>query len=169
MNEIFIRRSVRRFKEKQVEKEKISKLIRAGMQAPSAMNQQPWEIMVIQDKETLKEIAKHNEYAGCLKYVNLAIVVLGNMDKSYKKYANQDLSAATQNILLEAVSLDLGTVWIGVDEEGKCEEKMIEILNLPKNIKPFNIIAVGYPEKDNANYFIDRFDENKVHYEKYNK
>ena len=54
MNAIFKRKSIRNFLDKEIEDEKIERLLKAGMQAPSAMNTQPWEFIVVKDKKALK-------------------------------------------------------------------------------------------------------------------
>ena len=78
MESIFIRRSVRKYKEQQVEKEKIEKLLRAAMQAPSARNQQCWEFIVVEDKEKLNQLSNMGPNAKLIENAPLAIVVLGN-------------------------------------------------------------------------------------------
>ena len=108
MNEIFTRRSVRKFKDTPVEDEKIVALLQAGMAAPSAGNQQPWEFYVVRDKEVLRELSHCSLYAGCAAKAPAAIVVCSRDDKMrFRAFANLDLSACVENILLEAVHLDL--------------------------------------------------------------
>ena len=106
MNAIYIRRSVRSYKEQIVEKEKIDKLLRAAMQAPSAGNQQPWEFIVVQNKNTLEKLSHLSPYAKPVARAPLALVLLANMEGlRFPENWEQDMSAATQNILLEAVEL----------------------------------------------------------------
>ncbi len=165
MESIFIRRSVRRYKEQKVEKEKIDKLLRAAMQAPSATNQQCWEFIVVEDKEKLKQLSNMTPYSKLIENAPLAIVVLGNEERMRcKEYWEQDLGASTQNILLEAVNLNLGSVWIGTAPLKDRMDYVSNIFNLKDNLKPFCIVSIGYPLDDNANKFIDRFDETRVQY-----
>ena len=165
MNSIFTRRSVRTFKEQEVEQEKIEQLLRAGMQAPSAMNQQAWEFLVVHGKENLVKLAEFNPYAGCLKGANFAIVVLGNSNKmkSSTKW-EQDLGAVTQNIELQAVELGLGSVWLGTAPDPVRMAFIRQLYNLEESLLPYSVIAVGYPKNENANHFVDRYDESKVRY-----
>ena len=72
--------------------------------------------------------------------------------------SGQDLSAAAQNILLEAVEIGLGAVWLGIAPEIDRMEYIKKLFNLPNNVEVFGIIAVGYPEKEGANIFVDRYD-----------
>ncbi len=165
MNAIFTRRSVRTFLAKEVEQEKIEKLLRAAMQAPSAANQRPWEFMVIRGKENLLTLSQYNPYASCLKNADLGIIVLGNQERLiFPEYWQQDLAAATQNILLEATELELGTVWFGTAPDQERMAYIQKLYNLSDNLLPYSVIAVGYPKDSNANAFIDRFEENRVHY-----
>ncbi|MFI3200135.1 MAG: nitroreductase family protein [Eubacteriales bacterium] len=165
MNSIFIRRSVRSFLQKEVEAEKVDKILRAAMQAPSATNQQPWEFIVVKGEERLKELAAYNPYASCLLGANAGIIVLGNKKRmTLPEYWEQDLGAATQNILLEATELSLGSVWFGTASDLERMEYIRELYNLEEHLLPYSVIAIGYPKEENANYFIDRYDETRVRY-----
>lgn len=168
METINIRRSVRTFKENPVEKEKLEKLVRAAMQAPSAGNQQPWEFVIVTEREILDNLAAMSPYAGALKKAPAAIVVLGNKDfLRFPENMDQDLGAATQNILLEAVDLDLGAVWLGVHPLQDRIAHVSTALDLPENAIPYCAIPVGYPLKEDANKFVDRFDQSRIHQNKY--
>ena len=167
MNEIFTRRSVRQFKDTPVQPEKIEALLKAGMQAPSAVNQQPWEFIVVQDKELILKLEKFSPFAKMLKTAPLAIVVLERKDVRASVFAAQDLGACTQNILLEGVTQGLGCCWLGVDYDSKREKFITDMFALPSNIRPFAVIAVGYPEKQDANTFINRFEQDRIHYNKF--
>ena len=168
MNSIFNRRSVRKYLLKSIEPEKTEKLIRAAMQAPSAGNQQPWEFIIVREKECLEKLSEVSQYSGLVKNAPLAIVMLVNKEcLKYPDYWEQDLSAAAQNILLEAVEIGLGAVWLGIAPEIDRMEYIKKLFNLPNNVEVFGIIAVGYPEKEGANIFVDRYDVKKVHIVKY--
>jgi nitroreductase len=148
-----------------VEKEKIEQLLKAGMQAPSAANQQPWEFIVVEDKETLQKLSNVHIYAGPIKNAPLGIIVLLNEKYlRFKQYWQQDLAAATENILLAAVELELGAVWMGITPEEDRMAFMKEFFNLPPGIEVFAMLAIGY---SSDNKFDDRFDKTRIHYEKY--
>lgn len=165
MKEIFNRRSIRKFKDQVVEPEKIDQLLRAAMQAPSAANQQPWEFIVVQDKEALARLALVSPYAKPVAGSPVTFVVLANQNNLKVPSAwEQDLSAATQNILLEAVHLGLGGVWFGVATAESVMENVCNLFKLPENMKPFALISVGYPDGQ-ENVFVDRYQADKVHYE----
>ncbi len=168
MNSIYTRRSVRKFSNKEVEQSKIEQLLKAGMQAPSAMNQQCWEFLVVKDKESKEKLSSFKQGGILTTYGDVVIVVLANEEKMKSAVMwQQDLGAVTQNISLEAVNLGLGSVWLGCAPHEDRMGAVTEIFNLPAHIKPYSVLVIGYPEDENANKFVDRYDESKVHYEKY--
>ncbi len=168
MNEIFNRRSIRKYNNKTIEQEKIDRLLRAAMQAPSARNQQPWEFLVINERNLLDELANVSPYSKMLLTAPLAIILLANENKmTVPAKWQQDLAAANQNMMLEAVSLDLGSVWLGIYPDQERVDYISKLFNLPENIKVFSIVVIGYPDDDQENKFIDRFDPTKIRYNKY--
>lgn len=166
MNEIFNRASVRVFKDAPVEKEKIEMLLKAAMQAPSAGNQRPWEFIVVEDKNTLEQLSETDPYAKFVAKVPAAIVALGNTNEMrFPEHWEQDLGAACENILLEAVSQELGAVWLGVAPLKERMDHIKKVFDLPDNIRPYAILPFGYAKRP---YEVeDRYDEARVHFEKY--
>jgi len=165
MTSIFKRRSVRRYTDQKVEKEKIESLLRAAMQAPSACNQQPWEFIVVEDKQTVEQLSKFSPYARMLLEAPLAIIILEKTtDLIAPAFTQQDLGACTQNLLLQAVEEKLGAVWLGVSKGDDREKFIVDMFNIPTEFRPFGVISVGYPMDADANSFVDRYDEKRVHY-----
>ena len=167
MKEIFNRRSIRKFKDQAVEPEKVDKLLRAAMQAPSAGNQQPWVFIVVQDKENLAKVAGTSPYAKPVASSGVTFVLLA--DESVMKVPSawqQDMGTAAENLLLEAVHLDLGGVWFGVAISDEISDNVSRLFGLPNHIKPFAMLSVGYPDEQ-KNEFVDRYKADKVHYEKW--
>ena len=168
MDVIYNRRSIRRYKKQAVEQEKIEKLLRAAMQAPSAANQQPWEFIVVQNKGNLERLSQISAYSKMVSDAPLAIVLLGNEDRMrLQLHWEQDMAAATQNILLEAVHLGLGGVWLGVAPMQDRMKLISELYGLKSKLRPFCVIPIGYPEEGQGHKFVDRYDADRVHYEKY--
>ncbi|MFI3251958.1 MAG: nitroreductase family protein [bacterium] len=168
MNNIFTRRSVRKFSDKEVEQEKIMNLLKAGMQAPSSMNQQSHEFIVVKDKETRVKLSEFKQGGKLVELCDFVIVVLGNESKMKAPVMwQQDLGCVSQNILLEAVNQGLGAVWLGCAPHEDRMSFVSNLFNLPEGVKPYCVLAVGYPLDTDANKFVDRFDESKVHFEKY--
>jgi nitroreductase len=160
------RRSIREYSNQEVEDEKVEKILKAGMQAPgSRLGAEPWEFIVVKNKDTLKAIGE-----TCPRVTNsqVAIVLIANIERAfYKKHWQQDMSAAAENMLLEACNLNLGGLWNGVAPTDEKMEKIRELFNLNENIKPFCIISLGYPADGLENKFMDKYDETRIHYEKY--
>ncbi|HBQ63624.1 MAG TPA: nitroreductase family protein [Clostridiales bacterium] len=170
MDEIFKRRSVRSFTSEPVGPEKTQQLLRAAMQAPSACNTQAWEFIAVTDRSMLDRIAESHPYAKMCREATLAIIVLACPDMQSgisDGFFPQDCAAVTENILLEAVSLGLGAVWCGVYPKERLISLMRELMGIPEDRIPFNIIAVGYPRTEPK--VVDRYDPAKVHYDRYGK
>lgn len=166
MKEIFERASVRVFKPQPVEKEKIEMLLRAGMQAPSAGNQQEWEFLVVQDPKKLEQLSGVDNYAKFLSRVPGVIIVLGNRDEMrFPEHWQQDLGAVSENILLQAVSEGLASVWLGVAPIEERMQFIKQLFNLPDNVLPFSIVAFGYAKKQPE--VEERYNPERVHYENY--
>ncbi len=166
MEEIFERRSIRKYSDKEVEEEKIEKLLKAAVAAPSAGNEQPWHFIVIRDRDKLNHLAEVHPYAKMLRESPLAIAVCADLDKQrHEGFWVQDCAAATQNILLEAVSLELGAVWIGAYPNQKREKAVSEVLEVPQNIKTVSLISIGYPAEEKGK--TDRLTTDIVHYNKW--
>lgn len=163
MNSIFKRRSIRKYTSEKVSEDTVKELLKAGMSAPSAANEQPWEFIVIRDREILKEIIDVHGYAAMLKEADVAIAVCGNINRDkVGGFWVQDCSAATENILIEAQELGLGAVWLGVYPLEERVNPIKKILKLPESITPLSIISIGYPaeHKAESNYY----DESRIHY-----
>ena len=166
MKEIFKRRSVRDFTEKEVENEKVEQLLRAAMTAPTAANQREWEFVVVTDKTLIEKLSTSTPYSKPVAKAPLAIVMLSNFTKTvFPDCWQQDLGACAENILLEAVHLGLGGVWIGIAPTEDRMKTISDIFSLPEDVKPFSIIALGYPREDITPK--ERYEPDKVHYNKY--
>jgi len=164
MSLLLDRKSTRNFTDKVVEKEVITKLLKAAMQAPSAHNQQPWEFIIVDDRKLLDELSTASTGAWMLKNVNVAIVPLLIPTDAAPHFATQDMSAATQNILLEATNLGLGSVWIGVYPLEERTNHIEKVLNIKNGIHPFSMIALGYPKYDKEVKI--RYEESRIHFNK---
>ncbi|HBC97794.1 MAG TPA: nitroreductase family protein [Clostridium sp.] len=167
MNAILERKSIRKYTDKMISKEIIEKILKAGMSAPSAVDEQPWQFIVIDDKDTLNEITKIHPYSQMLKEASHAIVVCGDMrlKKVDEDFWIQDCSAAAENMLVMAQALGLGAVWLGVYPIEERFEGIGKLLKLPEQIIPFCVISLGYPgEKKNAG---DRYNPERVHWNKW--
>jgi len=168
---IFERKSVRNFvPNKHIPKETLELIIKAGMAAPTGRNIQPWEFIVIEDKEVMKALSEALPYAKMLENTSAAIIVCGYPEDSKHERASRlwmlDCSNASQNILLAVESLGLGAVWTA-----GCpyEERIAAIkaaVNMPDELIPLNVIPIVYPTgEDKPN---NKYVPNRVHWNKFN-
>ncbi len=157
--------SVRRYSGKPVSPEQVSAILHAAMSAPSGVNKQPWEFIVVDDSELLGRLAKALPYAKMAAHAPIAIVVCGNKDRFLDGVDDvlweQDLSAASENILLAAHAIGLGGVWTCIYPHEERMSPVKSILNLPDNMIPFNLIPIGHPLTDHAP--MDKWHPDRVH------
>ncbi|WP_295114380.1 nitroreductase family protein [uncultured Methanobrevibacter sp.] len=166
MSLIFKRHSVRRFTDEKVTDEKIENLLKAGMQAPSACNAQPWEFVVVSKKEDKEAISNMHQFATPARYASHLIITLGNLNESkVHGMIEQDLGACNENILLQATHEGLGAVWLGFHPIEDRVLKLKKFLNIPDYCIPFSVICVGYPQSEGKVKL--RYDESKVHFDRY--
>jgi len=166
MKAILNRKSIRKYKDIKISDEIIEQLLRAAMAAPSAGNEQPWEFIVLRDKETMKKITEVHQYSKMLLNTDAAIVICGDEAKEvFKGYWVQDCSAATENILIAAEDMGLGAVWLGVYPIEDRVQAIKELLNLPDSVIPLSIVPIGYPDEDRKP--ADRFNKARIHYDRW--
>jgi nitroreductase len=143
------RRSIRRFLDKPVEKEKVDLLVEAALRAPSSRGVNPWEFIVVSDRTMLGSLANAKEHGSAfLKDAALGIVVCADSKKS--DVWVEDTSIATIIIQLAAESLGLGSCWIQIRERphsGECsaQDYVGQLLRLPPALMVESMVAVGYP------------------------
>ena len=168
LNNIFNRKSVRNFTDEKVDRNDLETIVKAGMSAPSGVNLQPWEFIVFDDEDTLDFMVNLHEYSKMFKTATAGIVVCANMDRSIEKYGQlwvQDCSACTQNMLLAIEALNLGGVWLGIYPIKKRCQKLTDYYDLPDNIIPFAVIAIGHPAGGEKSQ--NKWDEDKLHWNKW--
>lgn len=165
MKEIFERRSVRTYTDRDITPDEEERLLRAGMQAPSAGNERPWHFVVIRSRDTMQKINESQPYAKMLEKAPLCIAVCG--DRRAQSFPFdfwvQDCSAAIQNMLLEAEHLGLGGVWLGVYPVPERVSNISALLGLPEDVLPLGLLAFGQPDKHPEP--ADRFLPDRVHKE----
>ena len=144
------RRSIRKYKNaKPVTKEQLKELLSAAMAAPTACNLRPWEFIAVTNRKILDEIMKIHPHAGMLRTATAAIIVVAvPKNETSERFFQQDCGAATENILLEAVSMGLGTCWCGVYPNKDREGAFRKLFNIPEEKIPINVIAVGVPDEN---------------------
>ena len=165
---IMTRTSIRQYKDQPVEQEKIDIMLKAAMAAPTAVNLQPWHFIVITDKQTIGLLSGKQPTNA-----PLLIAMCGDTDKTstpdgkmkLPDFWVEDVSAATENLLLAAHALGLGAVWTGVYPAMERVAEVANVLNCPNNIVPVAVVRVGYPDESPAPK--DKFKEENISYNKF--
>jgi nitroreductase len=157
------RRSVRDFDEQGIPKGVIEDIIDCGRLATTANNIQPWEFIVILDKDRRKKIAEMAPNGGFIGHAPVCIAVFCRDTKYYL----EDGAAATENILIAARAYDLGTCWVAGDKKPYASS-MNNLLDVPSDFKLVSLIALGYPKKE-IKPCEKRPLKNVLHWEKYQK
>jgi nitroreductase len=158
------RRSVRAYTAQPVSDESVNTLLAAGMAAPSAGNEQPWEFVVIRNPETLAQVGGINKFAAFAKNAPVGILTCVNTER--EKFPGNgilDVSACTQNILLAAHATGLGAVWTGIYPEQDRMESFRRLAGIPETVIPLALVLIGHPRS--APEPVDRFDSSRVHTE----
>lgn len=168
LDNIASRKSVRSYTDQPVPDEMVEQLLRAAMAAPTAMNRQPWEFIVVNDRDTLDALAGKLKYAKMLAQAPLAIVVcsetmitLKDGTKVENNFWEHDASAATENLLLAAEALGLGAVWTAASD-GERSAAVREALHIPGTIMPLCVIPIGFPAGNDQPK--DKWKPEKIHY-----
>ncbi len=162
LDAIFTRRSIRSFTDERVSEADLHDLLKAGMQAPSARNEQPWHFVVIDDRDLLHAIPEFHPHSKMLYEAPLAILVCSDRKLETKRASwLQDCSAAAENILLASHAKGLGGVWLGIFPDAERVKGMQELLSLPEDVRPVALLAIGHPAVEVEPE--DRFKESRVH------
>jgi len=166
MEVILTRRSIRKYTAQPVSEGLVKEVLEAAMAAPSAGNEQPWQFVVLRNRQTMNEVPKIHPYSQMIKEAPVAILVCGDLKlEKHPGYWVQDCSAATENLLLAAWARGLGTVWLGVYPREERVAGLRKLLGLPEHIVPFALIPVGYPAESKPR--AERYDPAKVHLERW--
>ncbi len=161
---IFARRSIRAYTAEPVSKADLTKLLEAGMAAPSSRDLKPWHFVVVEDRATLERLAAAHERGRMLAGAGAAIAVCGDTAVS-PQFWIQDCSAATENILVAATGLGLGAVWLGCHPREHRVRAIREVLAIPERFGILSLVSIGHPaEKKEPR---TQYDEERVHHEKW--
>jgi len=162
------RKSVRNYNGNPISKTDLDEIIRAGMAAPTAVNMQPWSFVIVTERKLLDELAAGLPHAKMLTKAGAAIVGCTEPDKAYEKSTDMaiiDASLAGENIMLAIEALGLGGVWTAAYPYADRMTHVKTILNIPGEVIPLNVIAIGVPAgKDKPK---DKYKKDKIHWERW--
>lgn len=169
LNAIQTRASIRKFTGEKISNEQINTLLRCAMSAPSAMNKQPWAFVVVTDEALLRKMGEAFPFCRCDNGAACAFVMCGDLHKALSGEGQgfwiNDVSAATENLLLAAHAMGLGAVWTGVYPSSERTPEVQAMLGLPEHIIPMCIVPVGVPDEKTA--VKQKFKEENIHYNRW--
>ncbi len=158
---VLSRCSCRAFTKEDVSEEEIEKILRAGMQAPSAMNMQDWEIYVVKDPAVKKSLSTMEQMQAILEAAPVVFVPCYTKDVKMPLFHDIDVAACTENMLIEIEEFGLGAVWMGCSPIPERIENVTKALKLPENLVPFAVVPCGHRADDKVAE--PRYTEAKVH------
>lgn len=164
---ILSRRSIRSFEPTPIERATLTELMEIAMHAPSAGNQQPWQLVAIDDRAVLTAFTQINPYGSAAKHAPAGVLVCG--DTSLERFPGfwvQDCSALTQNLLLAAHIKGLGAVWTGIYPLEDRVRGTKALLGLPEHVFPMSLVLLGYPTR-RLEAADDRNRPERVHWNKW--
>ena len=164
---IFKRRSIRSFTGQPLDRQTLILLLQAAMAAPSAVNSQPWEFVVVTETALLDLLRQRILYGQYNAQAVIAVCGSPHVAKNNagRTYWIQDCSAALENILIAAAGLGLGSVWVGVYPEEEKVKAVRQVLNIPDTVIPLGLVYLGHPAETQPPH--TKYDEQKVHWQQY--
>lgn len=166
---ILTRVSVREFTGEKISEAQIDTLLRAAMAAPSAINKQPWAFIVVTDEAVIAQLGEALPYSRCSNHPAVAIIPCGDLTKAIPgEMANfwiNDVSAATENLLLAAHAMGLGAVWTGLHPDMNRAKMVQDMLGLPEHIIPLCVVPVGVPA-EHPDIKV-KYNPDNIHYNKW--
>ncbi len=163
---IMTRVSVRQFTGEKITQAQVDTLLRAAMAAPSAINKQPWAFFVVTDQALIDRLGEALPYSRCQNGAACAIIPCGDLSKAIegagRDFWINDVSAATENLLLAAHAMGLGAVWTGLHPDMERVKMVQEMLGMPEHIIPLCIVPVGVPAEQPA--VKEKYNEANIHY-----
>ena len=165
------RRSIRKYLEKNIEKEKIDQILQTALMSPASKRTNGWEFIVVENKEMLKKLSECREFGSKLVAdAPLAILIVADPSKSDVWY--EDASIASTFIQLQAEDLGLGSCWVQVhnrekDDQQTAEDYVKNLLDIPQNLRVLNMVAIGYKNEDRKPYDEEKLQYDKIHWEKF--
>lgn len=162
MREIFSRRSIRQFTDEKISKEDLMHIIKAGMNAPSGKNRQPWQFYILKNPEKIDALKSIGRFWQPLESAPQVIIICGDLgifSDPYYHFIN--CAAAVQNMLLTIEEMGYGACWLGIAPNLNDCDKVRSLLALPREHLPIFMVALGGKSKEkSAN---DRFLDERIH------
>lgn len=162
MDSIFHRRSIRRFTDEEVSPQDIDKIIRAGMAAPTACNDKQWEFYIVRNPQIKELLSEADKYAGCAQLAPVVLVLCYREATGMApEYSQINMAIVAENMMLEADSLNLGSVFLGIAPDAQRMAYVSKVLELPAGVAPFVLMPVGHPASEPKP--VDKYDASRIH------
>lgn len=165
------RRSIRIYEDKGIEQEKIEKILKAGLLAPTSKNKKPWEYIVVSDKNVLDIISKCKpQGSNFIAKAGVAIIIIADTQKS--DVWQEDCAISSAFMTIQAHELGLGSCIVQVrgreyDENQSASKYLKDKLNIPENYEVESILSIGYKGQERPAYEDKDIDFSKVHYNRF--
>lgn len=161
------RRSIRKFKRKKVEQEKLDEILKAAMFSPSAMHRRPWEFIIVKDQELKNKLAKATMWSKFAKDAPVILIIAASKSSLWL----EDCSIAAEAIYLEATNQGLGTCFIQITGSRTVlkdsEEYVRGLIGAPKRVHILCLMPIGYPDEEKEEHSEKEFERSKIHFEKW--
>ncbi len=169
LNLLMNRRTIRKYKNQEIDKETLDQIIKAALASPSGKNIRPWQLIVVKDKKTLEQLGKvRGDISAPIAGAGVGIVIIADPDLTDTWV--EDTSIMATIIQLMSQSLGLGSCWLQirgrVTESKEVVEHLVkDILKIPENFRVECMLSIGYPNEERSPHAEDALDHNKVHYD----
>jgi len=158
--------SMRKFEKHVMKEEEINVILKAGFEAPSAMNRRPYELIVNTENAFWHEMAPYKPTCEIMTIASLTILVAGDSNKNpTDEFMIEDCSLVSENMLLAAKAIGYDSLWAGVKWHSEFYDALIKYFNLPSGYVPIAALSFGKPGERKSQ--IERFDKKKIHYGKF--
>lgn len=164
IDNIFARRSIRKFTTESLTSDQVTTLLKAAMSAPNAGNRQPWHFIAITDPAMRIKLAEIHPYAQMARQAPLVVIPCGEPGRSVpgrEEFWIQDVSAATTTMLIAATGLGLGGVWCGVYPDPDRVAQYRNVLGIPERVIPLACVCIGHPDEQKEPR--TQYDPERVH------
>ena len=170
LNIVYRRRSIRKYKAMKLDPATVQQLLKAALLSPSSRGHKPWQFVVVEDTQVLKQLAQAKKGAEFLESAAMGIVILA--DPATSDVWVEDTAIVATILHLTAQTLGLGSCWIQIrgrqfTETETCEDYVRRILGIPENLKVASIISLGYPDESKPPYADGDLKLDKVYLNKY--
>ena len=165
---IYSRRSIRKYTGQAIPESILTDLLEAAMAAPSAVAKDPWHFVVLRSRAVMDKLATALPNGQMLKSAAAAFIVCGDLQQAHDQelsFLLQDVSAATENILLAASVLGLGACWLGIHPREERITAVRSLFSLPDTVIPVSGVALGWPAQESSAR--TRYNSTKVHQEQW--